>query len=88
MVAASDDHTNIDPNDPGVEVAPSNPFEGMPCRECGQVALRLEFRPVIQAKPLGTHSLSGNQLKVSAHKIDRWPWCACMACGAAKPGKQ
>lgn len=67
-------------------MADKNPFEGIPCRKCGAKELRLEWRNTLTAKPLGTHSLSGSQLKVSA-TAGSWPWCVCGACGAESKGK-
>jgi hypothetical protein len=48
------------------------------CRESGGMAVR----EVLVAKPLGTFSLSGTQMKVSA----RWGWeFRCGKCGASAP---
>lgn len=66
---------------------PANPFVGIPCRECGSASLRLEYREeTYDVRPLGTWSLSGAQMKVSAHATS-WPWCVCGDCGAASRGK-
>lgn len=64
-----------------------DPFEDIACRDCGAKALRLEMRPTVVAKPLGSHSLSGNTLKVSAVVGAGWPWCVCDACGSESKGK-
>jgi len=50
--------------------------EETPCPGCGALALRIEER--LEAKPLGTFSLAGQQLKASAWL---WPWLVCGACG-------
>lgn len=57
-----------------------NPFRGIPCRECGNAALRLEWR----FKVPGPFSLSGNQIKLS---VVPWPWCVCDHCGTECEGK-
>lgn len=62
--------------------ATENPFRDFRCAKCGAKALRLEWR--LKAKPIGTFSLSGNTMKVSAIK---WPWCVCDSCGAESEGK-
>lgn len=62
--------------------AEPNPFVGIPCVKCGVPALRLEWR--LQARPIGTFSLSGAQLKVSAHSH---PYCVCDNCHAECAGK-
>lgn len=66
---------------------PPSPFAGIPCRECGHAELRLEMRPRLISRPLGTWSLSGAQIKTSAREI-QWPWCVCDHCGAESEGKQ
>jgi len=56
---------------------------GSRCKYCGVTdQIRIEFRLV--AKPLGTWSLSGAQLKTSAY---RWPWAICDNCGHESKGK-
>jgi len=52
-----------------------------PCPACGQMALRIERR--LRAMPIGTFSLSGEQMKVSAIEV---PWLVCGSCGAAAEG--
>lgn len=64
-----------------------NPFEGVPCRDCGNETLRLEFRTKLIAKPLGEFSIAGVQMKFSATKTD-WPWCVCDTCGGESEGKR
>lgn len=64
----------------------TNPFQGVPCRNCGQETLRLEWRDRLIAKPLGSHSLAGAQMKTSALEVS-WPWCVCDTCGAESEGK-
>lgn len=62
----------------------TNPIKDIPCPECGEQKMHVEHRPVtvIEAKPLGSHSLSGNTLKVSAmEKVVQWPWAVCEGCG-------
>jgi ribosomal protein L37E len=49
------------------------------CATCGAL---VELRRYLQAKPLGTFSLSGSQLKVSAY--ERWE-ARCTACGFTGP---
>ena len=47
------------------------------CKYCGVTGqVRVEMRLV--AKPAGTYSLAGAQMKVSATS---WPWAVCDACG-------
>jgi len=65
----------------------TNPFAGIPCRDCGDAVLRLEYRTTLVAKPLGTWSLAGVQDKRSAVEID-WPWCVCDSCKAECKGKR
>jgi hypothetical protein len=49
-----------------------------PCPECAEAGW-MEVREVLVAKPLGTFSLSGTQMKVSAS----WGWeFRCGKCGA------
>lgn len=47
-----------------------------PCPECGEKMLRLETRPKMVAKPLGSYSLSGQTTKVSVIRV-QWPWLVC-----------
>lgn len=59
-------------------------LSGVQCTACGAVGqLRIETR--LEARPLGTWSLSGNNLKTSAIE---WPWMVCDACKAECKGKQ
>ncbi len=44
--------------------------------------LRIEER--IEAKPLGTFSLAGAQMKLSGY---RWPYAVCDRCGRESRGK-
>jgi hypothetical protein len=48
-----------------VPMPKEGPVRG-PCGECGAHKLRIEHRDRLFAKPLGSHSLSGNRMKVSA----------------------
>lgn len=54
----------------------------VPCPHCGQQTLRIEHR--LEAKPLGTHSLSGSQMKVSAMS---WPYLVCDNCKVEARGR-
>jgi hypothetical protein len=54
-----------------------------PCGNCGTVGqLRIEHRMV--ARPIGSFSLAGQQMKVSARL---WPYMVCDGCGAECEGK-
>lgn len=44
----------------------------IPCPRCGHT--RLRFTTKLESKPLGTWSISGNQLKTSAVE---WPYVVC-----------
>ena len=48
----------------------------VPCPTCGNRTLVVELR--LEARPLGTHSLSGTQLKTSARQ---WPYAVCTTGG-------
>jgi hypothetical protein len=52
------------------------------CKYCGHVGLKIEWR--LEAKPLGTFSLAGQQMKVSALE---WPWAICPGCKHESKGK-
>lgn len=54
-----------------------------PCPACGQLTLDIEMR--LLAKPLGTYSLSGRQMKFSAYE---WPYLFCRSCGISAPAKR
>jgi hypothetical protein len=56
------------------------------CRPCGH-PLRIELREEIAAKPLGTFSLAGAQMKVSANRVE-WPWAVCDNCGRECKGRR
>jgi hypothetical protein len=58
------------------------PVVDTPCPNCGATELRIEHR--LQARPIGSFSLSGVQTKVTARE---WPWLVCGACGVEAPGK-
>lgn len=64
----------------------TNPFAGMPCRDCGAANLKLELRPSLDAQPLGGWSLAGAQMKLSA-VVGSWPWCVCGTCGSESKGQ-
>lgn len=55
-------HPRVDPN----------PLAGLACKYCGSPDIWVEERPEIIAKPLGTWSLAGAQLKTSA-VVTTWP---------------
>jgi len=55
----------------------------IPCPGCGVKALAIEWR--LETKPLGTYSLAGQQLKVSANEV---PWVVCSSCGVEAKGKR
>lgn len=58
---------------------------GHACAKCRHPGLRLELRPeapddgsILLARPLGSHSLSGHQIKVSALQVQVGaPWAVC-----------
>lgn len=54
-----------------------------PCPSCGEDALRIEFR--LRCKPIGSFSLTGAQMKLSAQE---WPWLVCDSCGIEAEGKR
>lgn len=57
--------------------------EDTPCPRCGQKTLRIEWR--LEVKPIGSFSLSGQQMKASALE---WPWLVCGNCGVEGRGKR
>lgn len=73
-------------------MAQSDPLEEVaaatPCPLCREKALQVEYRPGLYAKPIGTFSLAGGQMKVSAHRV-QWPWLVCRTpdCGFEEKGK-
>ncbi|MFZ2238016.1 MAG: hypothetical protein WAV90_00575 [Gordonia amarae] len=61
--------------------------DGLWCRHCGpEHPLRIEWRDEIVARPLGSFSLAGAQMKFSATKR-QWPWAICDNCGHESKGK-
>lgn len=58
---------------------------GAPCVKCCVAALRVEYRLELEARELGTHSLSGSHMKVSAHGA-KWPYVVCDNCGEESRG--
>lgn len=54
-----------------------------PCPICDHKTLQIVMR--IEAKPPGTFSLSGVQMKVSAAP---WPYLMCTNCGAEARGRR
>lgn len=57
------------------------------CKYCGTVGqIKIEYRKKLIPKPLGTYSLSGSQMKISATEV-KWPWAVCGACGHESEGK-
>lgn len=62
-------------------------MDGLWCKHCGSdFPLRIEYREELQAKPIGTFSLSGQQVKFSAVKRE-WPWAVCDHCKREARGK-
>lgn len=58
------------------------------CPKCSEVGkLRIEYRSKLAAKPLGSFSLAGAQMKVSATEI-QVPFLCCDACGLELEGKR
>lgn len=55
--------------------------EEMPCPKCGELGMTLTWQ--LTARPLGTFSLSGSQLKFSATEI---PVIYCPHCGLYAEG--
>lgn len=62
------------------------PVPDVPCTKCGAEKLRIEMRPVLVAKPPGSYSLAGVQMKHSA-VAGEWPWMVCDGCGAECEGR-
>ena len=58
-------------------------LEGTPCPLCGVAALRVEER--LRAKPVGSFSLAGGQMKVVAERV---LWLVCGACGIEVEGRR
>ena len=58
-------------------------IDDTPCPSCGVKGLRIEYR--LTAKPLGSFSLAGAQMKVSAVRV---PWLICGTCGVEAEGKR
>lgn len=56
---------------------------GVPCRDCGVPALRVEWRLVVRPYS-DLYSLAGVQTKMAAVEH---PWCVCDDCGAESKGK-
>lgn len=54
------------------------------CKKAGY--LKIEIREKYHTRPIGTFSLAGNTLKVSADKVP-WPVLTCKACGFEEEGK-
>jgi hypothetical protein len=60
----------------------------IPCSRCLVAGgLRIEMRKTLQGKPLGTFSLSGRTMKVSASWVE-WPWMVCDLCQGESRGKR
>ena len=57
--------------------------EETPCPACGAMALRIEER--LTAAEIGTFSLAGQAMKVSASLV---PWLVCDGCGIEAKGKR
>lgn len=58
------------------------PLDGALCKRCGSTDFRVVMKLV--ARPLGSFSLSGNQMKFSAYK---WPFAVCQGCGYETEGE-
>jgi len=56
----------------------------VPCPECENVGT-LYIGTVLQAKPIGSFSLAGQQMKFSANEI---PAIRCTACTFVKPARR
>ena len=61
------------------------------CVYCGTLgAVRFEWREKLIAKPLGTFSITGAQMKTVARAV-QWPWAVCRSdlggCGHESEGK-
>ena len=54
-----------------------------PCPACHEPRLRVEWR--MAAKPFGSQSLPGVQLKTTATET---PWIVCGSCGAEAQGRR
>ena len=52
------------------------------CPACSQVSLEIVER--FEAKPVGTWSLAGMQMKMTG---TMWPWLVCRSCGVEARGK-
>ena len=57
-------------------------FNSKPCPACGQHKVIISIE--LKASPLGTHSLSGSQMKVSASEV---PVLNCGACDLMLEGE-
>ena len=58
------------------------------CKYCHATgAIVIEWRDELHAKPLGSFSLAGHQMKVSATEVS-WPWAVCTSCGHESRGTQ
>ena len=55
-----------------------------PCPRCGHIGL--EVGPKMRARPIGSFSLAGQQMKVSARLELRW-WCPQEDCPAEGPAE-
>lgn len=62
-------------------IRPSQPL-GAYCRHCGSADTWIEWR--VEARPLGSYSLAGAQVKASARE---WPYAACGECGHVSRGE-
>jgi hypothetical protein len=57
------------------------------CKHCGpDFPLRIEMREELEAKPIASFSLAGQQTKFSAIKRE-WPWAVCDNCKRESRGK-
>ena len=58
------------------------PLDGALCKLCGSTDFVVIWR--LEARPVGTFSLSGNSMKFSAQQ---WPYAVCQGCGATSRGE-
>jgi hypothetical protein len=61
-------------------------LETIPCDLCGKTEWELVFLPQWVAKPFGTFSLSGSQMKMTMVETP-WPYLVC-ECGRVCKGKE
>lgn len=67
------------PRDQGGRVTKA---EETPCPRCGELSLKIEWK--LHAKPLGSFSVAGQQMKLVCQE---WPYLVCKSCGVEAPAK-